>query len=58
MEGVLFLAPESILTLMNGPVDIVINRVAVPICAQLWPSLVATSLVLSGPGGRDTNFGS
>ena len=28
---------------MNGPVDIVVNGVAVPICAQLWPSLAAAS---------------
>ena len=31
---------------MNGPVDIVVNGVAVPICAQLWPSLAAASLAL------------
>ena len=51
------LAPESIQTLMNGPVDIVVNGVAVPICAQLWPSLAAASLVPSGLGGRGTTFG-
>ena len=50
------LAPESIQTLMNGPVDIVVNGVAVPICAQLWPSLEATSLALSGLGGKGYIF--
>ena len=41
------MAPESILTLMNRPVDIVKNGVAVPICAQLWPSLAAASFIFA-----------